>query len=90
MGSEAYKITLLRPPLIIFQQIGNFREIEQEGHTIEDDLSAIIFTHIASTVPKWWTMKFLRWMQKLHPLLWENEGLSLVTTPISIEPTFAQ
>jgi hypothetical protein len=42
------------------------REIQQGGHAIEGDLTVMLFNPLASNIPKWWTIKLLRWMQNLH------------------------
>jgi hypothetical protein len=44
----------------------DFHEIRQAGHAIEDDMKAIIFNPIASTILKWLKFKLLRWMQYIH------------------------
>jgi hypothetical protein len=40
-------------------------KIQQEGYAIKNDLDAIIFNPIASTIPKWRALKPLKWMQNL-------------------------
>jgi hypothetical protein len=41
-------------------------EILYGGDDIEDDLNSFLFNAVASTVPKWWTFKLLRWVQLLN------------------------
>jgi hypothetical protein len=36
---------------------------------IEDYLDSILFNDVASTIPKWRTFKFLRWVQLLNRLV---------------------
>jgi hypothetical protein len=40
--------------------------MKQECHATEDeaDIDVILFVPIASAIPKWWTFKLLRWLQK--------------------------
>jgi hypothetical protein len=57
------------------KQLADFHEIQQGGHTIEDDLAAIPFTSVALTFPKWRTVKLLRWLQNLQLSTWDNENL---------------
>jgi hypothetical protein len=33
---------------------------------VEGDLDAILFNPFASTIPKWWVLKLLRWMHVLN------------------------
>jgi hypothetical protein len=46
----------------------DFRQIQQVGHwhTTEGGHDAVLFNLVASTIPKWWTLKLLRWMQNLR------------------------
>jgi hypothetical protein len=60
-------------------QLVDFHDIQQGGHAIEDDPDAIILNLVTLTVPKWWRLKLLRWMQNLHQSKWEHKGLRLVT-----------
>jgi hypothetical protein len=53
----------------------DFHEIRQANHAIEGDLNTAIFSPIASTIPKWWTLKLLRWMQNLNQSKWEHDIL---------------
>jgi hypothetical protein len=39
------------------------------GDDIEGDLDFKLFNVIASTTPKWWTFKLLRWVQLLNWLV---------------------
>jgi hypothetical protein len=41
-------------------------EILYAGDDIEDDLDSILFNAVASTIPKWWTFKLMRWVQLLN------------------------
>jgi hypothetical protein len=50
-------------PLSTSETIGKFYEIQYGGQAIEDDLKAISFHPVASTIPKWRTFKLLRWVQ---------------------------
>jgi hypothetical protein len=81
MESEAYEITSLSvclSPLITFEPIGRFllnSEIQEGGHAIEDDLDAVLFNPVPSTIPKRRTFKLLRWMQNLHQSTWDHEIL---------------
>jgi hypothetical protein len=44
-------------------QLVHFHEIQQGGHAVECDLSAIHFNPTASIILKWQTFIFLKWMQ---------------------------
>jgi hypothetical protein len=57
-------------PLISFGPIGGFYEIQQGGNAVEGYFSAMLFYPVASTVTKWRTYKFLRWIQSLHQTAW--------------------
>jgi hypothetical protein len=59
--------------------MSRFHEIQYAGLPIEDDLGAIIFNPIASTILKLWRFKLMRWMQYLHQSAFISNGLSLVT-----------
>jgi hypothetical protein len=68
----------------------DFYEIQYGGHVIEGDLDAVLFNPVTSTIPKWRTLKRLRWMQNLHQSTWEHailytdkssEDEQLVMTP---------
>jgi hypothetical protein len=50
-------------------------EILNGGDGIEYYLDYILFNTIASTIPKWWTFKFLRWVQLLNWLVDLDESL---------------
>jgi hypothetical protein len=50
----------------------DFHENWYTGHAIEGNLDTIIFDSIASTIPKWQTLKLLRWMQNFHQLMWDS------------------
>jgi hypothetical protein len=68
---EAYQITIVSLPvcgslLTTFEPISRFYEIQYGDNTIEGDLDAILSNPVASTIPKWRTFKFLRWIQNLH------------------------
>jgi hypothetical protein len=39
-------------PLITSELVGNFHEIQQEGHAIEGDLYATFLNPVPSTIPK--------------------------------------
>jgi hypothetical protein len=54
------------PPLITFEPIGRFYEIQSAGDATEGDLDAVLINLVTSTIPKWRTFKILRWMQNLH------------------------
>jgi hypothetical protein len=45
------------PPLITFNHLADFHEIQHEGHVIECDLNNTIFNPVASTILNWWTFK---------------------------------
>jgi hypothetical protein len=78
----------VRPTLIALNKKVDFYENLQGCHTIEDDLDTVIFSHVASTIPKWRTLELLRWMQNLHKLSWNHRGLrfvTMVTTPFSCD-----
>jgi hypothetical protein len=42
---------------------------------IEDDLDAIFFNYVALTIPKWRSLKLMRWKQNLHQSTWDHEVL---------------
>jgi hypothetical protein len=44
-------------------------EILYGGDDIEDDLDSILFSYIASAIPKWRTFKLLSWVQLLNWLV---------------------
>jgi hypothetical protein len=44
-------------------------EILYGGVDIEGDLDSILFNAVASTIPKWRTFKFLKWVQLLNRLV---------------------
>jgi hypothetical protein len=44
-------------------------EVLYGGDGIEDDLHSILFNSVALTFSKWWTIKFLRWVQPLNRLV---------------------
>jgi hypothetical protein len=51
----------------------DFHEIQYGGHAIEGDLEAIVFNAVAAiTIPKWRTLKLLRWMHNLHQSTWDD------------------
>jgi hypothetical protein len=54
------------PPKWLFNHLVDFHEIQKRGHVTEDDIYAIIFNPIASTILKWQRFKLLRRMQNLH------------------------
>jgi hypothetical protein len=58
--------------------MSRFHEIQYAGLPIEEDLGAIIFNPIASTILKWLRFKLQRWMQYLHQSALPNNGLRLV------------
>jgi hypothetical protein len=39
------------------------------GDDIEYDLDSIVLNAMASTIPKWWTFKLLRWVQLFNQLV---------------------
>jgi hypothetical protein len=39
------------------------------GDDIEDDLDSMVFNAVASTIPKWRTLKLLRWVQLWNRLV---------------------
>jgi hypothetical protein len=47
-------------------QLLDFHKIQQEGHAIEGDISAMIFNPLASVILKRRTFRLLGWMQDLH------------------------
>jgi hypothetical protein len=66
-------------------------EIQQGGHTIKDDLDAIIFNAVAATIRKWRTFKLLR--RKNHfvkieksqePLAMDGTAISTATVALAI------
>jgi hypothetical protein len=52
--------------VITFETTSRFYDIQYRGHAIEDDLGAVMFNPVASTIPKWRTFKLLRGIQNLH------------------------
>jgi hypothetical protein len=44
-------------------------EILYGDDDIEDDIDSVLFNAVASTIPKWWTFKLLRWVQLLNRLV---------------------
>jgi hypothetical protein len=44
-------------------------EIVYGGDDTEDDLVFMLFNAVASTIPKWHSFKFLRWVQLLNRLV---------------------
>jgi hypothetical protein len=62
------------PPLITFEPTG-CHGIQEGGHATEDDLEATLSNSVASTMPKWRTLKLLRRMRNLHQLTWGYEIL---------------
>jgi hypothetical protein len=36
---------------------------------IEGDLDSILLNAVASTIPKWWAFKLMRWMQLMNRLV---------------------
>jgi hypothetical protein len=40
-------------------------EILYGGDDVEDNIDSILLNIIASTIPKWWMFKLLRWVQRL-------------------------
>jgi hypothetical protein len=55
---------------VTFEVISRFYEIEEGGHAVEGGIDAEHFNPLASTIPKWWTFKLLRWMQNLQESMW--------------------
>jgi hypothetical protein len=53
--------------------------MQQGDHAIEGEVNSIIFNPITSTILKWWRFEHLRWIQNLHHLAVDYQGLSLVT-----------
>jgi hypothetical protein len=45
------------------------------GLSTEVDLDVIIYNYVSSTIPKWHTLKFLRWMQNLPQSTWDHKIL---------------
>jgi hypothetical protein len=70
-------------PLITFEPVGRFYEIQQEGHATEGDLDSISFNNIASTILKWVMFRLLRWIQNLHHSSLDFLGSGLVTIVMS-------
>jgi hypothetical protein len=56
----------LFPSHQILNQLVDFYEIQERGHAIEGDPDSIVFNTLVSTIPKWRTIKLLRWLQNLH------------------------
>jgi hypothetical protein len=56
-------------------QFVDFYEIQYGDHAIEDDLEAVLFNPVSSTITKWQMFKLLRWMQNLHQSMWDHEIL---------------
>jgi hypothetical protein len=44
----------------------DLNEILCGGDDIEDDLDSILPNPVASTIPKWWMFKLLRWVHLLN------------------------
>jgi hypothetical protein len=57
------------------KQLVDFYEIQYGDHAIEANLEAVLFNPVPSTIPKWRTLKLLRWMQNLHQSTWDHEIL---------------
>jgi hypothetical protein len=62
-------------PYQIFNRLVDFYDIQQGGHAIEGNRGAIICNPVASTVPKWRTLRILRWMQILHKSMWNHRNV---------------
>jgi hypothetical protein len=56
-------------PLINLNRLVDLDEILYGGDGIKDDHDYILFNAVASTIPKWPTFKFLRWVQILNRLV---------------------
>jgi hypothetical protein len=56
----------------LLNQLAHFHEMRYGGHATEGDLDAILFNPVASTIPKWWMFKLLRWMQNVHQSMWDH------------------
>jgi hypothetical protein len=48
-------------------QLVYFYEIQEGGYVIEGDPSDVFSNLAASTIPKWWTLIFLRRIKSLQP-----------------------
>jgi hypothetical protein len=75
MRSPVCLSVCLCPPLITFESIGRFYEPSEGGHANKGDLDAVLFNPVPSTIPKWRTLKLLRWMQNLYQSTWDHEIL---------------
>jgi hypothetical protein len=64
--------------LTILNQLVEFHEIQQEGHSTEGDLDPVIFTPIASTILSWMRFKLLMWKKTYtkptKPTPWTLKG----------------
>jgi hypothetical protein len=65
----------LDPPNNFWTNWQIFIKFSREVIAIEDDLDAVLFNPVPSTIPKWQTFKLLRWMQNLHQSTSEHEIL---------------
>jgi hypothetical protein len=52
-----------------FEPTGGFDEILNGDDDLEGDLDSTLLNIVASTISKWWTLKFLRWTQLLNPFV---------------------
>jgi hypothetical protein len=62
-------------PVITFEPLSRFYEIQYGGHAIERDLDSTRFIPVASTIPKWRMFKLLRWMQNFPQSMRDHETL---------------
>jgi hypothetical protein len=69
------KVTSITPKWLTFillrgvqllNQLVDLDEILYGCDDVEGDLDAILFNPLASTIPKWWALKLLRWMHVLN------------------------
>jgi hypothetical protein len=52
MRSPAVCLSVCLPPQYILNQLVDFCEIQYGGHATEDDLGAVLFNPVPSTIPK--------------------------------------
>jgi hypothetical protein len=58
--------------LFKFNEEVYFPEILYDCHSTDRYIYAIHFNPVPSTIPKWWTLELLRWMQNLHQSKWNH------------------
>jgi hypothetical protein len=70
----------------------DFDEILYGGDGVENDIDSTLLNLVASTIPKWWTFKLLRWAQLLNRLmdldgiLFGGDGIEYYVNCILLNP----